>query len=234
MPSFLIIADENPPEEQILASRRILAKYFASMLRVHPVKIVANPDAAELEDASCIVFSSPETFLRLAHLPDIGARNIAIAGTLLDCVSMNMYHDGQRKAVSVLAPLIAASLAAAGTPSTADAEELQRLRSYRQEIVDFLGTDNVFGVVNALKSQITLPLPPDAVPAPTFPAVEPPHEEAWPPNPEPESNPVPPVPPAKLDAASLADTIAKDFASVESLGPPDVTQTLKGLGKQKK
>jgi hypothetical protein len=155
MPSLLIIADEGAPEESILASRRVLSKYYAAtFLRAHPTIITGNPTEEELADAACIVFSSPEMFLRLAGLPDIATRNIAIADTLLDCVSMNQYHDGQRKAVSVLAPLISASLAAAGTPSSADGEELTKLRRYYREITEFLGTDNVFGVVGALRAEI--------------------------------------------------------------------------------
>jgi hypothetical protein len=239
MPSLLIIADEGAPEESILASRRVLAKYYpATFLRAHPTIITGNPTEEQLADAACIVFSSPEMFLRLAGLPDIATRNIAIADTLLDCVSMNQYHDGQRKAVSVLAPLISASLAAAGTPSSADGEELTKLRRYYREITEFLGTDNVFGVVGALRAEIESlrkPGPPEAVTVPSLPESsevllpsEPPDDpqEQW------AATDTAPEPEAIQDP--VVAEIAAEMAGAESLEVPSVMETLTRAHRPKK
>ena len=244
MPSLLIIADENAPEEHILASKRVLAKYYrADFLRAHPTNLTGAPTPEQLADAACIVFSSPEMFLRLAGLPDIATRNIAIADTLLDCVSMNQYHDGQRKAVSVLAPLIAASLAAAGTPSNADAEELQKLRRYYAEVTEFLGTDNVFGVVGALRAQIAAQ---PALEKSTLGMVNPETQEQ-----NFQSNA--PFSPEEMDLIinppwietnpeqqkivsedPIVADLAAEMAGAESLDVPDVMDTLKKSRKSKK
>lgn len=111
MPSNIIIADENTPQEQRNACMRILEKEVPAMVRHHPVHFIADPTDEQMADAKAVIFPTPAAFLSMAHR-DMHRKTFAIAGTKVSTFESNRGHGDQSQVVEVFAALLVACLRA--------------------------------------------------------------------------------------------------------------------------